>query len=90
MAKKKTKSSSKPATKASSKSTKSHDQLFDSHPNLIWLLPVFLLIAAVAVIMYKNSLNPVTSDTMVQVEQIPQEINTSASPTEAMEAPSGY
>ncbi len=90
MAKKKTKSSSKPVAKSSSKSSKSHGQLFDSHPNLIWLLPVFLLIAAVAVIMYKNSLNPVSSDTMVQVEQIPQEINTTTSPTEAMEAPSGY
>lgn len=86
MAKKKTKS----APKATPKKSKSHGQLFDNHPNLIWLLPVFLIIAAVAVLMYKNSMSPVSvDDNMLNANQIPQEINTVTSPTEAMEAPAG-
>jgi len=91
MAKKKTKSTTKPAAKTSSKSSKSHGQLFDSHPNLIWLLPVFLLIAAVAVIMYKNSLNPIATDNMLQVEQIPQNISNETTPPAATATPqAGY
>lgn len=88
MAKKKAKSTPK---KTTSTNKKSHGQLFDSHPNLIWLLPVFLIIAAVAVLMYKNSLNPVSVDNsaMLDATQIPQEINSTTSATEAMEAPTG-
>lgn len=86
MAKKKTKS----APKSTPKKAKSHGQLFDSHPNLIWLLPVFLLIAAVAVIMYKNSLNPISSSDLLNADQIPQVNTTVVSPTaEATEAPVG-
>ena len=87
MAKKKTKS----APKAAPKKIKSHGQLFDSHPNLIWLLPIFLLIAAVAVIMYKNSMSPMSSDDLLNADQIPQVNTTVVSPTaEVTEAPVGY
>ncbi len=50
MAKKKTKTAPKTTKKASG-----HGQLFDSHPNLKWLLPVFFVIAAVAILAMKNN-----------------------------------
>lgn len=91
MAKKKTKASPKAAPKSTSKKSSGHGELFDKHPNLIWLLPIFLLIAAVAVIMYKNSLNPVKTDDLLDANQIPQ-VNTTVvtpNPTVSTE-PSGY
>lgn len=63
MAKKKSKSTS---------SKKSHGELFDKHPNLIWLLPVFLIIAAAAVVMYNNSLSMQLDSSMLQADQVPQ------------------
>ena len=33
---------------------KSHGELFDKHPNLIWLLPIFFIIAVVAVLAINN------------------------------------
>jgi hypothetical protein len=57
MAKKKTKSA--PKSKPSS-----HGQLFDSHPNLKWLLPVFFVIAAVAILAMKNNTDAGTSTNM--------------------------
>jgi hypothetical protein len=66
MAKKKTKSS------APKSSRKSHGVLFDKHPNLIWLLPVFLIIAAVAVVMYNNSMTMKVDSSMLQADQVPQ------------------
>lgn len=66
MPKKKTKS----APKSTKKTTKSHGVLFDNHPNLIWLLPIFLIIAAIAVIAYNNSMKPDMSG-MLNADQIP-------------------
>lgn len=66
MAKKKTKSTASKSTR------KSHGVLFDKHPNLIWLLPIFLIIAAVAVVMYNNSLSMKVDGSMLQAEQVPQ------------------
>lgn len=48
MAKKKTKT----VKKASAK--KSHGELFDKHNNLIWLLPIFFIVAVIAVMAIKN------------------------------------
>ena len=64
MAKKKVKKTS------SAKSKKSHGELFDKHPNLIWLLPVFLIIAAVAVIVIWNDFNGSTSQVVAIDEKI--------------------
>ena len=59
MAKKKTKSAPKTTKKASS-----HGQLFDSHPNLKWLLPVFFVIAAVAILVMKNNTDTSAPETV--------------------------
>lgn len=64
------KKKAKPSTAKASR--KSHGELFDKHPNLIWLLPIFLLIAAIAVIVYNNSLTPVTLDGMLNASDVPQ------------------
>ncbi len=61
----------KKKSKSTAKRTKSHGELFDKHPNLLWLLPIFLLIAAVAVIVYNNSMKPVVASDMLDADQIP-------------------
>lgn len=77
MAKKKVKS----ATKSPKKS---HGELFDKHPNLIWLLPIFMIIAVVAIIAYNNSMKPVNMEGMLDSSQIPQ-VNTNLDSTESAE-----
>lgn len=45
--------------KAAKKSTKkSHGELFDKHPNLIWLIPVFFIISLLAVMFIYKDQNP--------------------------------
>ena len=53
MAKKKAKVAKKRVVK------KSHGELFDKHTNLIWLLPIFFIVAIIAVIAIKNENAPV-------------------------------
>ena len=48
MAKKKTKTVKKSPAK------KSHGELFDKHGNLIWLLPIFFIVAVIAVMAIKD------------------------------------
>ena len=48
MAKKKAKATKKVPAK------KSHGELFDKHGNLIWLLPIFFIVAVIAVMAIKN------------------------------------
>ena len=48
MAKKKVKTAKKAPAR------KSHGELFDKHNNLIWLLPVFFIVAVIALFAIKN------------------------------------
>lgn len=83
MAKKKTKSAPK-------SKTSSHGQLFDSHPNLKWLLPVFFVIAAVAILAMKNNADMGTSTSMTTSVD-PSTINATNSGTQnTTNSTSGY
>jgi len=57
MAKKKAK-----VSKKSLSAKKSHGELFDKHDNLIWLLPIFFIVAIIAVMALNNSTQPVDQD----------------------------
>lgn len=50
---------------AARSSKKSHGELFDNHPNLIWLLPVFLIIAALAVVFIWKDTKPTAAEQYV-------------------------
>ena len=65
MAKKKAVKKTKKAPK------KTHGELFEKHPNLIWLMPIFLVIAGIAVVVIYNSYNaPATDKVEVMEEKI--------------------
>lgn len=59
----------KKAVKRSTKSKKSHGELFDKHNNLIWLLPIFFIVAVIAVMAINNMVNKQYVDEVVVVEE---------------------
>jgi len=74
MAKKSTK---KAAPKKVSKktTTKSHGELFDKHQNLLWLLPIFFLVAVIAVYMINNMYSVQVSAPQPVVENTNVDLN---------------
>jgi len=43
----------KKSAKSATRSSKSHGELFDKHPHLKWLIPVFFVVAAIALYFMK-------------------------------------
>lgn len=81
MAKKKAKATKRTTAK------KGYGELFDKHTNLIWLLPIFFIVAVIAVIAIKNASTPpvMSGDNMYENQMMNgDEMNATGSGDEMM------
>lgn len=74
-----------PKKKSAKTSPKSeHGELFDKHPNLKWLIPLFFVIAAVGIYIFKMSqdnMAPTYTATYDQVEVVNSTANVTGNTT---------
>jgi Na+/H+ antiporter NhaC len=85
----------KKSAKTSTKSSKSHGELFDKHPHLKWLIPVFFVVCVVAIYILKvnadnNMQTYVPELEVIEVAETENTTNETTNTTNTTDSGMGY